>query len=187
MSEQGKKKKTVVYSIGHSDHPFDVFLNMLRQAGVQILVDLRSIPQSKHVPQFNQKELMERLPATGITYHHLRELGGKGRKNLQRSPNSGLAKPWQAYADYMLTDEFERGLMQLMALISIGTVAVFCAEADWKKCHRRFLADMLTVRGIKVVHLSGEGHGMDHVLPAGIEIKKDKLVYPAPGEQLSLF
>jgi len=187
MSEGGKRKKTTVYSIGHSDLPFDEFLHRLRTAGIQILVDLRSTPLSKHAPQYNQKNLVEKLPAFGITYHHLKELGGKGRKGLTRSPNTGLSKPWQAYADYMLSDEFERGLMQLTALVTIGTVAMFCAEADWKKCHRRFLADILTVRGVKVVHLTEEGLRMDHVLPSGIEIKKEKLVYPAPGEQLSLF
>ncbi|MBN1594480.1 DUF488 domain-containing protein [candidate division FCPU426 bacterium] len=186
MVESGKKNKGIVYTIGHSDLVYEVFVNILRQAGVQILVDIRTAPHSKHVPHFDQAVLKEKLPASGITYHHIKELGGKGRKPLRRSPNKGLPKAWQAYADHMLTEEFERGLMRLLALASIGTVAVLCAEAKWERCHRKFLADAVMVRGMRVIHLAAD-QNTAHALTPGLEIQKEKLLYPALGEQLTLF
>jgi len=187
MVEPGKRNKQTIYTLGHADLAFETFLARLRQAGIQILVDIRTVPRSKHVPHYNQEELKERLPAYGITYHHIKELGGKGRKPLRRSPNRGLPKTWQAYADYMLSEDFERGLMRLLALVSIGKVAVFCAEANWKQCHRKFLSDALMVRGHQVIHLGLNQDRIEHVLTPGLEIKKEKLTYPALGEQLSLF
>ncbi|MCK5219766.1 DUF488 domain-containing protein [bacterium] len=176
-----------LFTIGHSNLAFDVFLENLRQAGIQILADVRTLPRSKHVPHFNRKELIEALPVLGITYHHIKELGGYGRESLLRSPNTGLPPAWQAYADYMLSDDFERGIRQIQALASIGLVALFCAEADWGKCHRRFIADALKVRGFQVFHLDSEGKSLEHELPPHVEIRKKRIIYPALGEQLSFF
>lgn len=187
MNVSGRRKKNTIYTLGHSDLALDKFVKALRRSDIQTLVDIRSIPRSRHVPHFNQDSLKEKLPASGITYHHLKELGGRGRKPAPRSPNTGLTKTWQAYADHMHSHDFERGLTQLLALASLGTVAVFCAEADWKKCHRRLLADMLLVRGFRVVHLVGDQPGLEHVLSAGAEVKKERLIYPAVGEQMRLF
>ncbi|MCK5241402.1 DUF488 domain-containing protein [bacterium] len=186
MAESGKRNKQTIATVGHSDMAFEMFVQMLRKADVQILVDIRTAPRSKQVPHFNQDELKERLPAYGITYHHIKALGGKGRKPIRRSPNRGLPKAWQAYADHMLSEDFERGLMRLLALVSIGKVAVFCAEAGWERCHRKFLADALTVRGYRVVHYQLDQKA-EHVLTPGLEIKKERLTYPASGEQLTLF
>jgi uncharacterized protein (DUF488 family) len=186
MVETGKRNKQTIVTLGHSDMAFELFVQMLRKANIQILVDIRTVPRSKHVPHFDQEALKERLPAYGITYHHIKELGGKGRKPIRRSPNRGLPKAWQAYADHMLSEDFERGIMRLLALVSIGTVAIFCAEADWEKCHRKFLADAMLVRGYRVVHCQLDNKA-DHVLTPGLEIKKEKLTYPALGEQLTLF
>jgi len=187
MPEPGKRTKQTIYTLGHSDLTFETFLARLRKSAIQILADIRTIPKSKYIPQFDQAALKERLPSFGITYHHLKEVGGKGRKPLRRSPNKGLPKAWQAYADYMQSEEFERGLMQLLALVSIGTVVLLCSEKQWDKCHRKLLADALLVRGYTVVHLDAEGNRVRHTLTPGMEIKKNKITYPAMGEQLTLF
>jgi uncharacterized protein (DUF488 family) len=100
-------------------------LKLLRQSGVQILADIRSVVNNRKYPFFNKEQMAEKLPTAGITYHHLKDLGARGRRGIRRSPNTGLPKAQQGYADYMLTDEFERALMQLLALSSIGRVAIF--------------------------------------------------------------
>lgn len=187
MGEAGTHRKKTLYTLGHSTLPFEKFLNLLRQRGIQILADVRSLTNSKLFPEFRRIYLTEHLPGSGITYHHLKELGSRGRKPLARSPNTGLSKPWRVYADYMLTPDFERGIQQLLALANLGTVAVFCAEGDWRQCHRKFIADALQVRGHKIFHLDSLGHSSEHALPPRILIKAEKLTYPAAGEQLSLF
>lgn len=187
MAEPGKRSKQTIYTLGHSDLAFETFLSRLRKSKIQILVDIRSVAKSKYVPQFNQNVLKEKLPAFGITYHHLKEMGNKGKEPMRRSPNKGLPKAWQAYADFMQTEEFERGLLQLLALVSIGTVVLLCAEKHWDKCHRKLLSDALLVRGYHVVHLDGDGNRTIHSLTPGMEIKKNKITYPALGEQLTFF
>lgn len=187
MSEPGKRAKKTILTLGYGRQNFVDIAEKLRTSGVQIVVDVRSSPHSKQSPEFNQKCLAERLPKLGITYHHLKELGGKGREENPRSPNTGLSKAWRAYADYMQSEDFERGLVRLLALAAIGPVALLCAEADYAKCHRRFLADALTVRGLKVAHLNGDGQVLEHQLNPRLEVRKGKLLYPGAGEQLALF
>jgi uncharacterized protein (DUF488 family) len=187
MPEIKKRSRTTIVTLGYSNHKFESVLEILRKAGVQILADIRSVPNSTLLPSFNQEHLAEHLPKLGITYHHLKELSGEGRKIRMRSPNTGLPKAWQGYADHMLSDEFERGLIRLQALAMIGPVAILNIESDWKKCCRRFLADALTLRGLKVQHLDNGGTPVNHELTARCELQHGKIIYPAVGEQLPLF
>lgn len=187
VTETKKHAKKAIITIGYSSRTFDELLGLLRQAGVQIVADVRSAPNSRQSPEFNQKNLAESLPKLGITYHHLKELGGKDRPILERSPNRGLPKAWQGYADYMQSEDFERCLRRLLALATIGPVALLCAEADPAKCHRRLIADVLTARGLPVVHVDGTGHRVDHEPTPRLEIRNGKVIYPPVGEQLPLF
>ncbi len=187
MPEPGRPKKQTIYTVGHGERSYSELLSLLRKEGIQILADIRSVVRVKNATHFSKDNLADKLPTSGITYHHLKDLGARGRKSLRRSPNTGLSKAQQGYADYMLTEEFERALMQLLALSSIGLVAILSAEKDPGSGHQRFLSDALTARGVKVIHLIDMDTKLEHHLPARIEIKKNKIIYPAPGEQLSLF
>lgn len=187
MPEPGKPKKQTIYTIGHGERSYDELISLLRLNGIQILADIRSVVRVKNSPHFNKEKLAEKLPTCGITYHHLKDLGARGRKAVRRSPNTGLPKGKQGYADYMLTEEFERALMQLLALSSIGLVALLNTEKDPAQGHQQFLADALVARGVKVIHIIDESSKIQHSLPKRVEIRKNKIIYPAPGEQLSLF
>jgi len=117
----------------------------------------------------------------------LKELSCEGRKARSRSPNTGLNKVWQPYADHMLTEEFEKGLIRLQALAMIGPVAILNIETDWKKCCRKLLADALTLRGINVQHIDKTGASLKHELTPRCELQQGKTIYPSQGEQLALF
>ncbi|MEW6516192.1 MAG: DUF488 domain-containing protein [candidate division FCPU426 bacterium] len=187
MGETGKKGNKRIYTLGHSTLPLEVFIALLRRHGIQTVVDVRSQPRSRRHPQFNLENLAERLPAVGMTYHHLKELGGKNRTGLSQSPNTGLPREWRPYADYLLGAEADRGLTRLLALADLGKVALVCAEADWRQCHRQFLSDCLLVRGFQVWHLHAELEPQEHRLRPGAEIRQNRVTYPAAGEQLPLF
>jgi uncharacterized protein (DUF488 family) len=175
-----------LFTIGHSTLSLETLAGVLKGAGVQIVADVRSQPNSRRVPAFDQKNLTTALPKLGLTYHHLQELGARGRKPLRRSPNTGLPKDRRPFADYMQTDTFDRGLLRLLTLAAIGPVAVLCAEADWTRCHRQLLADALTLRGLDIVHLDSAGGRQSHLLTPRLTLSGGKPIYPAPGEQLSL-
>lgn len=187
MGDTGKRGQRRIYTLGHSTLALETFISLLRRHGVQTVVDIRSVPHSRRHPQFNRETLAERLPAVGITYHHLKELGGKNRPLPPQTPNTGLPREWRPYADYLLSAEAGRGLACLAALAELGWVALVCAEADWRKCHRRFLADWLLARGYSVWHLHPELDPWEHALTPGAEVKDSRVTYPAAGEQLPLF
>jgi uncharacterized protein (DUF488 family) len=187
MGDTGKHGQRKIYTLGHSTLALETFISLLRRHGIQTVVDIRSVPRSRRHPQFNLEALAERLPAVGMTYHHLKELGGKNHPGLQQSPNTGLPREWRPYADYLLSVEAGRGLTRLLALAELGWVALICAEADWQKCHRRFLSDWLLARGYQVWHLQADQDPLVHGLTRGAEVKDARVTYPAAGEQLPLF
>jgi uncharacterized protein (DUF488 family) len=169
-----------VFTIGHSTRTLDELVGLLRDAGVAILADIRTIPRSRHNPQFEAEALRSALPRRRIRYVHLPALGGL-RRTRKDSPNAGWRNAsFRGYADHMLTDEFERGLDALRDLTGEGTVAVMCAEAVPWRCHRSLVADALTVRGAHVEHITGPGRGSLHRLTPFAHVEGTRLTYPAP-------
>lgn len=176
-----------IYTVGHSTHSLEALVALLRPAGVTMLVDVRTVPRSRHNPQFNHEALEVDLPARGIAYQHLPALGGL-RHPRPDSPNTGWDNPsFRGYADYMQTAEFREGLRQLLGLAAVGAgnMAVMCAEAVPWRCHRSLLADALTARGVAVAHLLPDGRVQPHrptpflrvaAMPAG----EVRLTYPKP-------
>ena len=147
---RAKTKKPVVLTIGHSTHTWSDFRDLLRAHRVKRVVDVRSIPRSRHSPQFNRETLRTQLRAARIGYVHLRKLGGL-RHARHDSPNMGWRNTsFRGFADYMQTSEFEAGLQRLMKLAGQKQSAIMCAEAVPWRCHRWLIADALTVRGIRV-------------------------------------
>lgn len=157
---------------------------LLREAGVTLLVDVRSIPRSRTTPQFNQDTLPDSLAALDIAYRHLPALGGR-RHHPKGAPPS-LNTYWrvaafQAYADYAQTAAFLGGLDELRGLARDRRCAIMCAEAVWWRCHRRIITDYLLAGGTRVEHIMGPGKVVPATLTPGARVLADgTLRYPAP-------
>ena len=172
-------------TIGHSNRPLEQFLEMLKAHAVDLLVDIRTVPRSRHNPQFNKESLPEVLRAAGIGYVHVPGLGGL-RHPKNDSPNTGWRNPhFRGYADYMQTAEFERHIEELQRLDGQGRVAIMCAEAVPWRCHRSLVADAFTARGIPVAHILSVTLAAPHKLTSFARIEGKTVRYPA--ETLELF
>jgi uncharacterized protein (DUF488 family) len=166
-----------LHTIGHSTHPADVFTGLLRTHGIVTLVDVRSVPRSRHNPQFDGAALASCLEAVGIGYAHLPALGGM-RRPRPDSVNLGLRSAgFRGYADHMQTDEFRRGIGRLEALAGAGVTAIMCAEAEPSRCHRGLLSDALLLRGWRVLHVLPSG-AEEHMPSLTMRTVDDRPVYP---------
>ena len=178
-------KGITVYALGHSTRPFEEFLSMLQDAGVDLLADIRTVPGSRHNPQFNPENLAPALGAAGIGYCHLARLGGLRKGARAASENTAWRNAsFRAYADHMQTADFEAGVDELRALADRWTVAVMCAEAVPWRCHRSLLADALTARGAQVVQLLSPGKSQPHRVTPFARLDGDQVTYPAPEAEL---
>ena len=172
-------------TIGHSNRPLDEFIALLKAHGVELLVDVRTVPRSRHNPQFNRETLPQALAAEGIEYEHIPELGGL-RHPRKDSPNTGWKNlSFRGYADYMQTAEFARNLQKLENLDRTRKSAIMCAESVPWRCHRSLIADALTARGVPVSHIMSLTRANPHQLTAFAQVKGDRITYP--GEVLHLF
>jgi len=176
-----------LFTVGHSTHPIDTFIELLRAHGVTQLVDIRTIPKSRHNPQFNQEALAASLGNYRIGYTHIKELGGL-RRPLLDSLNTGWKNAsFRGYADYMQTDPFKEALEKLIALSKDSPAAVMCAEALPWRCHRSLVADALTARGLHVEHLMTPQKRQVHTLTPFAKLHDGQLTYPKDLKQLELF
>ena len=167
-----------ILTVGHSTHALDGLVALLRRHGVEALADVRRAPRSRRVPHFDADRLRRDLPAAGISYVHLGELGGR-RSSGPRSPNDGWrVAAFRGYADHMATPEFDAGLRRLEALADEHCAAVMCAEALWWRCHRRLVADALVARGCRVRHIGPDGRLTEHELTPFARVDGDRLTYP---------
>lgn len=179
------RKNRRIYTIGHSTRSFEEFVDALASAGVALVVDVRTIPRSRRNPQFERDALAPALRARDIRYVHLPELGGL-RKPRSPSPNTAWRNAgFRGYADYMSTDEFEKGLAKLHALGEKRTVALMCAEAVPWRCHRSLIADVLTARGAEVFHIMGVGRTSPHRMTPFAKLEGTRVTYPARGGPLT--
>jgi uncharacterized protein DUF488 len=168
----------VILTIGHSTRPIDEFIALLQQHGVERLVDIRTIPRSRHNPQFNSEALAKSLACAGIEYAHLKELGGL-RHPRPDSINMGWRNAsFRGYADYMQTPEFQEALQRLLRLCEEKRCAVMCAEAVPWRCHRSLLADALLARGIAAEHIMSGSRRDAHSLTPFARVEKQRVFYP---------
>lgn len=169
-----------IFSIGHSTHELPSFAALLRGHGIEAVADVRTVPRSRRVPHFNAEVLAHWLDEAGLTYAHLKELGGWRRPRAD-SPNRGWRTPgFQGYADHMQTPEFEAGIEQLVRLAKQRRTAYMCAESMWWRCHRRLLSDALVVRGWHVSHIRPDGELDDHELTPFALVEGLRILYPSP-------
>ena len=171
-----------VLALGHSTRPLAELLELLSSNGAAILADIRTVPRSRHNPQYDQAALGPALERAGIRYRHLPRLGGL-RRARPDSPNGAWRNAsFRGFADYMLTPEFEEGLLELRELARQGPVAIMCAEAVPWRCHRSLVADALLARGVAVQHLTGPGRTRPHRLTPFARIEGRRVTYPPEAE-----
>jgi len=170
-----------IYTIGHSTRTFDELVEALRSFGVRLLVDIRTIPRSRHTPQFNREALSRRLPRRGIRYWHLKDLGGLRKPHADSRNTAWHNASFRGFADYMETEEFSAALRELRKNArEEGPAAVMCAEAVPWRCHRSLVADALTARGDSVFHIMGPGKGGLHEMTAWAKVEGRRVTYPGP-------
>lgn len=170
-----------VYTIGHSTHTFEQLVTALKAHGIRTLVDIRSFPMSRRMPQFNRESLEVELPKHGIAYVWMKELGGRRKKIRNDSPNTGLRNDsFRNYADYMLTPEFAQGIERLLEIAAQGNTAIMCAERVYFQCHRMLVSDYLTAHGHTVLHIDDDKRPLrEHKLMAEARVVDGKLQYDA--------
>ncbi len=173
-----KTQMRTVLTIGHSTRTWKAFLDLLRAHRVRRVIDVRSIPRSRHNPQFNRETLRKKLRSAKIGYVHLRKLGGLRLARCD-SPNMGWRNTsFRGFADYMQTPEFEVGLQRLIKLVREKRSAIMCAEAVPWRCHRSLIADALTVRGIRVGDIMSMKRSKVHSLIPFARVQGHRITYP---------
>jgi uncharacterized protein (DUF488 family) len=172
---------TTVYAIGHSTRTAGEFVALLNAHGVRELVDVRTIPRSRHNPQFNTDALAATLAAAGIGYVHMPSLGGL-RRPKPDSINAGWRNDsFRGYADYMQTPAFAAAIDALIGIAASQPTAVMCAEAVPWRCHRSLIADALLVRGLLAVEIVSETRTTPHALTPFARVAGTEITYPAEG------
>lgn len=169
---------TTVRSVGHGTLGAEALASLLADAGIQTLVDIRAYPGSRRHPHFKRDDMLVWLPAAGCAYVWMPALGGR-RRPVPSSKHVALRdEAFRAYADHMETAEFHAGVVELLDLAVRGAVAVMCSESVWWRCHRRLLADHLTLaRGVEVVHLMHDGRHAPHAITAGARLAGGAVLY----------
>jgi uncharacterized protein (DUF488 family) len=152
-----------IFTVGHSTHPIERFVHLLRTHGIEVLCDVRRYPGSRRNPQFNVGTLRETLAAAGLAYEPFGdELGGRRKPRPAGGPSVWRNPAFRGYAEYMETAEFATGLERLERLAAERRVAIMCAEGDWRRCHRRLISDALASRGWRVIHIRPDGVLEEH-------------------------
>ncbi len=173
----------VIFTVGHSTRSLEELVALLRAHGVTRVVDVRTIPRSRHNPQFNQEALSLSLHNRRISYRHLKTLGGL-RHPRTDSPNMGWRNDsFRGFADYMQTPAFEQALEELIALAQEKPTAILCAEAVPWRCHRSLIADALAVRDLEVRHIMSPTHADPHRLTRMARVEGLQITYPADDPQ----
>lgn len=168
----------LICTIGHSNRSIDAFVDLLTANGIARILDVRTVPRSRHNPQFNRETLPESLAAVSIGYEHLPGLGGLRRARAD-SPNGGWTHPaFRGYADYMQTPEFAENVESVARLARSERCALMCAEAVPWRCHRSLIGDALLVRGVRVEDILGPGKRRLHKLTAFARVVGVHITYP---------
>ena len=173
--------RRAVLTIGHSTHPIDEFVAMLEAHGVDLLIDVRTVPRSRHNPQFNCDALPASLAEAEMRYLSMTGLGGL-RHARADSPNTAWRNAsFRGYADYMQTAAFRKNLDQLIELAQETQAAIMCAEAVPWRCHRSLIADALLVRGIPVEHIMSRTAVQAHKLTSFARVSGTQIIYDGAG------
>jgi uncharacterized protein (DUF488 family) len=173
---------STIWTIGHSTRSLDAFLELLSHFSLEAVADVRRFPGSRRYPHYAKEALRASLAERGIAYRWLPALGGR-RRPKPDSPNVAWRNAaFRGYADHIATAEFARGLEELLALSGRLRTTLMCAEAVWWRCHRALIADVLSVRGIEVMHILDAQHTLVHPYTSAARIVRGQLSYAAQQE-----
>lgn len=176
-----KNEEKIIFTVGHSTHPPEAFIAILRSFSISLLADVRNFPGSKRFPHFNRDTLEISMAANDIGYVHFKDLGGR-RKPVENSHNTRWRNiAFRGYADYMETDTFRESVSRLQEIASQQRVAYMCAEAVWWSCHRSLISDYLKIRGWKVMNIMASGKADEHPFTSAARIVDGELRYDEPG------
>lgn len=169
-----------IYTVGHSTRTVEEMTGLLTAFGIRTLVDVRGIPRSRTNPQFNKDVLSKSLAAAGIEYVHLQALGGRRSAAVLSADTAGWTHPaFRSYAQYAFADDFQRGLDDLEEIALRATAAIMCAEAVPWRCHRRIIADYLTLtRAWRVVDVISVGSASVHEATSFAQASGARVLYP---------
>jgi uncharacterized protein (DUF488 family) len=174
-----------IFAIGHSTRPIQEFVLILRAHSITTLVDIRTIPKSRHNPQFDGDALRASMAEDGIRYLQMKDLGGLRRPLKGSLTNAGWVNDsFRGFADYMQEERFRAALQKLIDVSRRTTkagaprVAIMCAEGNPFRCHRSLVADALQARGVRVVHISGPGKGPPHRMTPFAKVAGNRVTYP---------
>jgi uncharacterized protein (DUF488 family) len=169
---------TTVYTIGHSNRTIEEFLDLLLMNGVRTLVDIRTIPKSRHNPQFWHDVLERSLVDAGIAYHLLPGLGGRRRTRPDSINTAWRNASFRGYADHMQTPEFSDAIEDLVSIARSQPAAIMCAEAVPWRCHRSLVGDALLVRGMEVMDIISATSVRPHALTPWARVEGTTITYP---------
>jgi hypothetical protein len=167
-----------IFTLGHSTLPIERFVALLRTYGIERLVDIRTVPRSRHNPQFNDTALASTLTAQSVEYVPMQALGGL-RRARKDSPNTGWRNAsFRGYADYMQTEPFQVALDKLVEISRQKRVAIMCAEAVPWRCHRSLVADAQSTRAVPVIEILSESSYRAHKLTPFARVEGARITYP---------
>ena len=174
-----QESQPIVLTVGHSTHPLEAFIDLLKAHSVTRLIDVRTVPRSRHNPQFNRDTFSDALESSGIRYMHVAGLGGFRHTSRESSSNRGWRnEAFRGYADYMQTPEFAENLADLIELAKQERVVLMCAEAVPWRCHRSLIADALLIRGVRVEEIISETRRQAHMLTSFAKVDGTSIIYP---------
>jgi uncharacterized protein (DUF488 family) len=173
-----EKSELKILTIGHSTRTLNEFVELLKAYHVTLVVDVRTVPRSRHNPQFNKEALPNTLKAYGVKYIHMPEIGGLRRSKADSVNLAWKNSSFRGYADFMQTKEFTENLLKLIALARENRVAIMCAEALPWRCHRNLISDALVVRHVKVEHVISVNSVISHQLNETAHVEGTKITYP---------
>jgi len=174
-----------VFALGHSTRTVGKLLLMLRAHSIATLIDIRTVPKSRHNPQFDGDSLRTTLAEAGIRYVQMKDLGGLRRPLKGSVTNAGwINDSFRGFADYMQTERFDAAIKELVELARRDDegLAIMCAEGNPFRCHRSLVADALEARGVQVVHISGAGEGRPHRVTPFAQVVGTRVTYPKAAE-----
>lgn len=176
-----------VWTVGHSTLALEAFLALLATHGIEAIADVRRFPGSRRHPHFSREALEPSLREAGLDYQWLPQLGGR-RTPKPDSPNTGWRNAsFRGYADHLGSIEFADGLARLLALAATRRTAMMCSESLWWRCHRGLVSDVLTMRGIQVLHIPQSGRAVPHPWTGPARVVDGRLSYAADAQQAGLF
>ncbi len=167
-----------IFGIGYSTRSIDAFIELLKAHEIQTVIDIRTVPKSRHSPDFNQDKLKAKLRQAKIGYRHFKNLGGL-RHPKKDSVNTGwINSSFRGFADYMQTEDFKEGIEKLEKVARKKRCALMCAEGNQWRCHRSLIADALKLRKWKFFHIQSKKTLKPHQLTSFLRVKKKQIYYP---------